>query len=79
MPDEPKTAYTPEEVQQLIMRERIMERRVSAMITAIQRSVSAGDAEIYTNALRGILAELTGAAQQLPQEKPAEESTGDEE
>lgn len=78
MTDEPKTSYTPEEVEQLLIRERIAERRVSALVTSIQRSIAAGDAEIYTNALKGILAELTGMPPQPPQEKPAEESTGDE-
>lgn len=63
---EPKT-YTEEEVVAIADGIRFRERVVSAMLTAIQRSINAGDDPIYTNALRAVL------SAQLPKQPPAEE------
>lgn len=64
---DPKT-YTEEEVAAIAEGIRFRERVISAMLTAIQRSINAGDDPIYTNALRAVLS----AQMPKPQAPPAE-------
>jgi hypothetical protein len=58
--------FTEEQVNNIIANVRFKEQVISAMMTAIQRSIAAGDGTEYTNALRSVL------AAQMPQPPPKE-------
>ena len=62
--------YTEQEVEQMLAQQRIQERTISALITAIQRSVAAGDAEQHTDCLKMLLRQIAGVSPES--QKPAE-------
>jgi len=67
-----KHTFTEEEVAQMLNNERLKERVVSALLTAIQRAKMAGDDPIYVNALIRVLEEFVGGQKPAEEKKPEE-------
>jgi hypothetical protein len=56
----------------MLNNERLKERIVSALLTAIQRAKMAGDDPIYVNALIRVLEEFVGGQKPAEEKKPEE-------
>lgn len=64
--------FTTADVDNIIKGIQFRERVISALLTAIQRSVAAGDEPMYTNALRVVLDAQFRASTQKPDEQKPE-------
>lgn len=73
-----KHTFTEEEVAQMLDNERLKERIISALLTAIQRAKMAGDDPIYVNALIRVLEGFLGNANPKVEEKKPEETKSEE-
>lgn len=70
--------FTPEEVEAILARERVKERMISALLTAIQRARMAGDEKMYIDALGILLGEVIGVKPEPKPQEPAAEKKDDE-
>lgn len=69
-----KRTFTEEEVAQMLNNERLKERIISALLTAIQRAKAAGDDEIYVEALIRVLQEFVNVRREEPPDTKKEET-----